>query len=500
MTDKIRNGEHGIALVFTLFLMASLSALAVSLMFLAQTETASTRNYRTMSQARYAGEAGVHKAINYLVNTYPVPTSTTGFDATVSPVKSTANGNPVVLSYDTTASNYPDAAVVTAFGTAAQGSLAVGSGTVTYNATATLVSIRQVNVYGGGTGLIQTWQVTAQGIVPGAMPATVEVTGMLERNFVSADTYAIFATGPGCGAIDLRGNVQTDSYNSLAMSGSPPATVATGGAVGTNGNLSITGHVTVNGNLDTPRTGVGDCTAGTPTALSSGGSATVNGSIVQLPQPKVYPTPALPGTLPPTTALAINNSGCLGIMLAISPAICTGTGNNLTILTSGSTPLSLGNVTLGSNVNLKIQYGSGGVASNGTVVLNVNSFTMNSNASLELGTTTSVTMNVVGTGQATPIDFSGGGFMNSSYDPSKLQILYAGTGMIELTGGSGACATVYAPNAGVTMHGNADIYGSILSKTFLDTGGAIVHYDTALSSKFSMLGNYVMTSFSWKKY
>ena len=50
------------------------------------------------------------------------------------------------------------------------------------------------------------------------------------------------------------------------------------------------------------------------------------------------------------------------------------------------------------------------------------------------------------------------------------------------------------------MHGNADIYGSILSKTFLDTGGAVVHYDTALSSKFQMLGNYVMTSFSWKKY
>ena len=54
-----RNNEQGVALVITLFLMASLSALAVSLMFLSQTETSASRNYRTMSQARYAGEAGV---------------------------------------------------------------------------------------------------------------------------------------------------------------------------------------------------------------------------------------------------------------------------------------------------------------------------------------------------------------------------------------------------------------------------------------------------------
>src|SRR6476619_2448312 len=120
MTAKNHNGEQGVALVFTLFLMAALSALAVSLMFLAQTETASTRNYRTMSQARYAGEAGVHKAINYLVNTYPVPTSIpSDFDPTKSPVERT--GTPVVLSAITgLGSNYHDSAVVSAFNTAAQ--------------------------------------------------------------------------------------------------------------------------------------------------------------------------------------------------------------------------------------------------------------------------------------------------------------------------------------------------------------------------------------------
>ena len=68
--------------------MASLSALAVSLMFLSQTETSATQNYRTMSQARYAGEAGVHKAINYLLNSYTVPSgdALANYNLTVSPV------------------------------------------------------------------------------------------------------------------------------------------------------------------------------------------------------------------------------------------------------------------------------------------------------------------------------------------------------------------------------------------------------------------------------
>ena len=82
----MKKNEQGIALVITLFLMATLSALAVSMMFLAQTETASSRNYRTMSQARYAAEAGVHKSINYLLNTYSAPSAFTNYDVTKTPV------------------------------------------------------------------------------------------------------------------------------------------------------------------------------------------------------------------------------------------------------------------------------------------------------------------------------------------------------------------------------------------------------------------------------
>src|SRR5438874_7293531 len=85
----MRKNERGVALVMTMFLMAALSALAVSLMFLSQTETASSRNYKTMSQARYAGEAGVHKAINFLstAGSYTAPASPfAGYDVSKSPV------------------------------------------------------------------------------------------------------------------------------------------------------------------------------------------------------------------------------------------------------------------------------------------------------------------------------------------------------------------------------------------------------------------------------
>src|SRR5262245_10799384 len=126
-----RRNEQGVALVITLFLMASLSALAVSLMFLSQTETSASRNYKTMSQARYAGEAGIHKTINYLMSDAYRTTMVSSYgslDVTSSPVQ--YSGHDVVLSTVAADTYYPDAGVKTAFAAAAQGNLAAGSATL----------------------------------------------------------------------------------------------------------------------------------------------------------------------------------------------------------------------------------------------------------------------------------------------------------------------------------------------------------------------------------
>jgi len=65
--------RKGIALILTLILVLVMSVMAVSLMFLSQTETWSSLNYRLMSQARDGAEAGINSAANYIVNTYTQP-------------------------------------------------------------------------------------------------------------------------------------------------------------------------------------------------------------------------------------------------------------------------------------------------------------------------------------------------------------------------------------------------------------------------------------------
>jgi hypothetical protein len=88
--------ERGIALILTLILTAAASALAGSLMYLSQTETYATSNYRVMTQARYGAESGIHKAINFLLNTYATPGTVAdplaNYNRTVSPV--TYDGQP----------------------------------------------------------------------------------------------------------------------------------------------------------------------------------------------------------------------------------------------------------------------------------------------------------------------------------------------------------------------------------------------------------------------
>ena len=215
------NSERGIALVLVLFLTAAMSVLASSLMFLSQTETYATMNYRMMSQARYGAEAGVQKAGNFLFDTtqYSKPGTVpsdplANYDFTGSPVK--YNGQPVVLSAVTgTPSNYPVAAVVTAFQNAAAGTLSAGNMTISYASSAKLLSMQTFDPYGlppGGTpGVVQTWEITSNGTLSGSRSAQVQVVALAEQPVWPANTYAAFATAKTCGALYFHGTVTTKS-------------------------------------------------------------------------------------------------------------------------------------------------------------------------------------------------------------------------------------------------------------------------------------------------
>ena len=302
--------ERGIALVLALFLMSGLSVLGASLMFLSQTETASSMNYRMMSQARYAAEAGIQKASNFLLD----PTQYACADCwltcwarpairTVSPV--TCDDQEVILSASTAPRRRTIRSPRCRLRTtpAAKGTLASGDLTLTFGSYARLLGLQSFDVYGGAAG--------RHGDVgdgrrrrPGRSTQGHGASPRVDRDTEGPRQLVRARSAPTmCGAITFGGNVTVNSYDSSRATGVKPTgtnglLASTGGDVGTNGNLTISGSVDVEGNLYTPRTGVGACTSGRrrDRRVDEGGNARwrQHGEIAG---PILYPTPNMPGAV-----------------------------------------------------------------------------------------------------------------------------------------------------------------------------------------------------------
>jgi hypothetical protein len=499
-----------------------------------------------MSQARYAAEAGVQKAANFLLDPaqYPIPTGgggtdpITAYDRTKSPVL--YNNAPVVLSTTVANSNYPISAVKTNFAAAAQGTLAAGNATLTYSATATLIAMQQFESYGGGQAVVQTWEVTGDGGMSGSPTATVEVVAQIETPKVPANSMAAFATYNGCDAIYFHGNTTVDSYDSSQGPPGPPSpscptcsTEQTDGDVGTNGNLHVRGSTDVQGHLYTPRLGVGDCTAGAITAESvTGGNATVEGGQVPLPKAVTYPPPIFSAT-PPTTAVTIggallalgNTAACANLGLTFGTNLTTPAGNcqisgsKITVNGYGA-DVTMPSVSVAGGYTLQFE----GSSPAGNV--NINSLTapatgpagdivFDSAGSLNQAVVLKVAgKNPAGvtnpsladpTDMLVPVDLASLGWKQNAsvpqdmYDAAAIQIVYPGTGTISMKGNDQSAATIYAPNASFALTGTADLFGSILAKTVDNAGNANIHYDRRLQSQFFVVGQAMMATFSWKR-
>ena len=493
--------ERGIALILTLFLTAAVSLVAASVITLSMSETTASLNYRMMSQARYAAESGVHRTINYMMNTYVPPAATgsdllSAYNITSSP---TYNGAVVYLSSDPArASNYPDATKVTAFQSATSGNLTAGTATLTYNASAQLMSMRTFASFGGGSTVIQTWLVTANGGISGSSAATVQVTSTLERQIIQATSYAAFATGSGCGSLNFNNNASTNSYDSanLTLSGGVPVLDPNGtnaGDLGTNGNLSLSNNATIRGSLSTPRTGTGSCLSGNPSAATLSNNANLLGNIITLAQPVSYTTPVV-SPVPPVTNLTIGvGTVCLAITSQATwpgDATCSGLAGNLTI-TPGSSPVVLGNVTLSNNASLRVAGGS----------YNFNSLTLSNNAALILQGAGSVVVNVQGTGVANPVNFSNNSvFTNSSWDASRVSFIYPGTSTLTFANNSNFVGTIFAPNAPLNLANNGNFYGSVVGSTVLVSNNGDIFYDRKLAAGNTSVGNWMLSSFNWRKF
>ena len=535
--------ERGIALIFTLILLFVLSVIAASLFFLSQTETWSSMNYRLLTQARYGAETGVEQAANYLMNTYSVPPvsgdpltnytfnvanvsfPTTGCGSTVTtlncdPVGVTYSTAPVVLSADSTSSNYPSSTVQSAFNTntsGGKGSMTLNNITVNYTSHAVLLSMENFTPPSYLTGqkpTVQTWRVTGDGTVSSSPNAQVEVSAILEQPKVPVFAYAAFATNSGCSALQFGGGGNTNSYDSTQVVNGTATFTSNYGNVGTNGNLTTNGNPTViDGTLSTPRTGVGGCTSNAVTGFSGSGSVscgsgtTTSQCMIQLPQPITYPTPVIPA--PGSNNLSI------------------GTGYNCP---SGSNAINVANGYSGacatSSNDVYLPPGNyGNISLNGKAVLHLSPGTYNINSLQEAGNNTGVVidqspctspcvigidatpgngpvqLNVTGTSvSGNVVDLTGNSVQNPSLNPQLFLIAYAGTGTIALKGNSDAAGVVYAPNASYSFTGNSDWYGSVIGAQMTDMGGTSIHYDRHLQKTDYMAGNYSLSAFTWKKY
>ncbi|MBI3934374.1 MAG: pilus assembly PilX N-terminal domain-containing protein [Acidobacteria bacterium] len=506
--------QKGSALVLTVILLAVISVMTVSMMFLSQSETWSTANYRLMSQARDGAEAGINRAANHLINTYAPPVTAADlalFNRNLYPVRVVANGRTVVLSADSDITdNYPAplAAEQDAFDAGAQDALAAGNQTVNYETSARLLTMRQINVYAVGPNVIQRWEIASKGSIGGIQNALVEVSAVLDRTTAPAFSYAAFGTSEECDppGLTFGGNSNTDSYDSgdydpttcsdVTDSLTCGALENSGGNLGTNGSLDVVGgSVTIHGSLSTPRTGTGSCeedfATDNPDALEA------DEPLVQLTQLPEFEDPAFPNPTPLLVDQTLPNNG------VICPAIvgCTGLSKNNFALAPGT----YGNLSGGGGAAKTIHLSAG--------TYNINSLDLGGNVTVIIDNGP-VILNIAGcvsfngdvppTGCAaymdTPLATNGGSFTNDSMVASDLQIWYAGEGNLEMAGTSGLAAVVYAPSAHFETVGTTDFYGAVIAHTIDLTGTANIHYDRALENGDVILGSYMLQAFTWKKF
>lgn len=275
--------------------------------------------------------------------------------------------------------------------------------------------------------------------------------------------YAIFATQGSCGSITMNGNAIVDSFNSAVAGGYSTSHLLSGGNVGTNGNVSLTGNATIYGSAALDYANAGTCSKSSLTGITTSGKAKVTNGNVALNGPINLPAPVMPNPAPPTNTQSI--SGSCG-----SIAGCASNGSKSVSLAPGQ----YGNLSVNGGTVAHVRTGT----------YNFNSLTLTGNSTLYVDSGP-VIINLAGaslTASGPALDLSGGSIVNPSGKPSNLEFFYGGSHAMNLSGGSQAYATVYAPNAPVNMSGGTDFFGAIIGSTVTNSGGTAVHFDTNLTN------------------
>jgi hypothetical protein len=463
--------ERGVALVVALVVLLILTSLAAAVLFVTQTQTWTTHNYRLGAEGRFLADTAAQRAVNWFTNTY------TGV-ANISPPYTPAatgvlwNGAPVVLvGIDGQSTNFPSSSVASSFAAALQDqSLSAEGFRGTYSASATLLAWQGMTLpFSNQPSQLETWQITAQGSVAGPRGGgVVQEVATITQQKQPLMNFAAFATSASCAAINLGGGAYTDSFDS-AQGTYAQTRAESNGDVGSNGNVTLGDHTTVNGTASIPNPTVGACPGA---GVTLGSNAQVTGQ-----EAGGFEGPYLSlGDLPPMPTIA-----------PVTPGTGTLTINNTT------------NLVPGAYGDINLQGGGTLVFAPGNYYLNT--LSVSGTGSITISPAGQVILYVAGNGSTTPVSLTGNSLTNTTGVPSNFQVVYGGTGVIKIAGGSAAYSVVYAPNAAVQMTGGSDWYGSIISNTFNEMGNnTALHYDRSLASQYLIPGPFQLVSISRSKF
>jgi hypothetical protein len=550
--------ERGVALFFSIFALLLLSAIAATLILSSATDTAINWNYRSEEVAYFGAKSGVEEVRDRMITTNPngnlpatgfLPTTPTSpmlyvmnegtNGGTVQPWNLTISGKPNPYADDELCHDGYSPVGIFA-GMSSVGSVAsdqrcttlpTGGGwyvqttsTAPWNGTTAALPYKWARVglkldasvqnyvndgtaVGSSTsGNLVCWNGTAEEVLPVGQVETVTscstafsspanpvylITALGiapngARKMVQAEValtpttpfiYGLFATSTACPAVSFTGtNASTNSYTTAGggtYGGANSTTVSWGGDVGSNGGVSVQ-----NGNIGgivgvlpascaTPFS-IGsngadlgpNCTVASPTCVACAGPTgplCLANTQTNLTTPVTFPTPPAPNPATPNTSYNGGNS------------LVPGTYGNISITGSKTLTLAPG-------------------------VYNINSISMTGNGQINVSPPGAVTINIGGTGQASPLAIAGNGITDDTI-PNDFVINYAGTGSVSVAGNGSVWAMLDAPNATVSQTGNGAWYGSIVASTISIGGNAFFHFDRNAALSPLNNGFYSMLSY-----
>lgn len=527
MKKRTRKSEAGVAMLMALLALMILTAIAVGLVYMTNTETMVNSNYRSEQVAYFAAKSGVEEARDrmmlnlpggyYFANTTPSPL----------PVLPPADGNQGIL-YILNEGAQPGTVQPWTAGNAfmddelchdgyALTGLPSGSSVpspdvhctstqlpggaawyqtttsqLPFSGTSAAIPFKWVRVALKLNGSVQNY------LVNSGQPATTPVcwNGSTEVPLAAASCKAML---PSSTPVYLLTTLAVSSTGARKMVQAEVALNPTSpfpyGMFGTGtgcNDVAFTG----NGTTDSFNSALGNYAT---TKSNSGGDVGSNGNVFLSGNANIGGSV---GVLPTTAGGAITQGPCPGSNYTISggnAGLASNPANTLIPLTAPAvfpappTPSPLpptAPVTYSTSTNLVPgTYGSISVSGRATLTLapgvyNINSLVLSGQSQIVITPLGQVVLNIAGTCVApctSPgpvLDLSGNSVNNLTFNANQFLINYGGTGAINITGNASSSYFILdAPNAPVQISGNGDIFGAVVGKTIADVGNGGFHFD-----------------------